>query len=198
GVDATPAARCAHGQAVESCESKVGPRPAQRRSSCHGEKRQQAGLRLDGRDALLKGSDNGPVVVPGDPEKSTLVRAIRYAGELKMPPKGKLPAEAVEALTTWVQMGLPWPEGTNSAASHLRAYWLPNLRKNHWASHPVQKPPLPAVQNTEWPRTPLDRFILARLESQGLAPSPPADKRTLLRRVTYDLTGLPPTPEEVA
>jgi mono/diheme cytochrome c family protein len=194
----TPPAAPANAQAVEFFESKVRPLLAQHCYSCHGEKRQQAGLRLDGRDALLKGSDNGPVVVPGDPEKSTLVRAIRYSGELKMPPKGKLPADAVEALTTWVKMGVPWPEVSSSAASRPPADAVAELRKKHWAFQPVQKPPLPAVKNAEWARTPLDRFILARLEAQGLAPSPPADKRTLLRRVTFDLTGLPPTPEEVA
>jgi hypothetical protein len=138
------------------------------------------------------------VVVPGDPEKSTLVRAIRYGGELKMPPKGKLPPEAVEALTTWVKMGVPWPAVSTSAAARSPADAVAELRRNHWAFQPVQKPALPAVKNQEWARTPLDRFILGRLEAQGLAPSPPADKRTLLRRVTFDLTGLPPAPDEVA
>src|SRR5205085_2231535 len=105
-------------------------------------------------------------VVPGDPDKSTLVRAIRYAGELKMPPKSKLPAEAIETLTTWVKMGLPWPEVSRSAAVRPPADAVAELRKKHWAFQPVQKPALPTMKDPAWARTPLDRFILARLEAQ--------------------------------
>jgi hypothetical protein len=162
--------------------------------SCHGPQKQKAGLRLDSRAALLAGSSNGPVVQPGQPDASALVRAIRYDGETKMPPKGKLPAAAIEALTTWVRMGAPWPDTPAATGPDPVAV----VRHSHWAFQPVRKPWVPAVWNTPWTQTPIDHFILAELEKQGMSPSPPADRRTLLRRATFDLTGLPPTPAEVA
>ena len=150
------------------------------------------GLRLDSREALLRGGDNGPVVHAGEPERSRLIEAIHRTGELKMPPKSALEPAAVAALTAWVKMGVPWP------MKHPPAMEANEASRRHWAFQPVGDPPLPSVRQPNWPRTSLDRFILARLEERGLTPSPAADRRTLLRRVTFDLIGLPPSPEEVA
>jgi mono/diheme cytochrome c family protein len=176
-------------------ERRVRPVLAQHCFSCHGPKKQMSDLRLDSRKALLEGGDRGAAVLPGDPEQSLLLRAVRQQGELKMPRKGKLSPQAIADLAAWIKMGLPWPEDrvTNVAGANAGAAW-----KQHWAFQPVGKPSLPAVRDTRWPETPIDRFILARLEANGLKPSPRADRRTLIRRVTFDLIGLPPTPQEVA
>ncbi len=160
---------------------------------CHGAKKQEAGLRLDSRAAIVKGSDSGPVVVAGDPAASKFLTAINYGNlDLQMPPDGKLPAEAIEALSEWVKRGLPWPvELAGAAADSDAGAW-----KRHWAFRPLADVPEPAVQHGDWPRSPIDRFVLARLEAEGFEPSILADRRTWLRRVTYDLIGLPPTAAE--
>jgi hypothetical protein len=160
---------------------------------CHGAEKQRSGLRLDFREALLKGGDNGPAVKPGDPEQSRLIRLIRREGEIKMPPKEKLAPEDIEALTAWIKMGAPWPDSTGGTSGRLA-----DDRRLHWSFQPVKKPALPAVRNASWIQSPVDAFILAQLEAKGFKPARPPDRRTLLRRVTFDLTGLPPTPEEVA
>ncbi len=153
-------------------------------------------MRLDSRAALLKGSDNGAVLVPGQPDKSLLVQAIRYDGDVQMPPKHKLPAESIAHLTTWVQMGALWPDSEVKAGEHTLS--VAEGRRTHWSFQPVKKPALPAVKNAAWVKTPIDAFVLSRLEGRGLAPSSAVDRRTLIRRATLDLHGLPPTPEEVA
>ncbi len=146
---------------------------------------------------MIKGSDGGPVVVPGQPDESPLIDAIRHDRAVKMPPKSPLPAQAIIDLTTWVRMGVPWPEHVE-AASGVRAGGLATgAATSHWAFQPVKDTPPATVKNAAWPLTSIDRFILARLERSGIAPSPMAKKRTLIRRATFDLTGLPPTPEEV-
>jgi mono/diheme cytochrome c family protein len=175
-------------------EGRVRPVLAEHCFSCHGPKKQRSGLRLDSAEGLRKGGDGGPVVLPGDPDNSPLIRAVRQQGDRKMPPKGKLPRQAVEELAAWVKMGAPWPPEKAVAAGPK----VNQARKNHWAFQPVRKPARPSVRDRAWPATPLDHFVLARLEEKGLTPSPPADRRTLVRRVTFDLTGLPPTPEEVS
>ncbi len=197
-VPAQPPSAATAPQALEFFEKQVRPILADHCFSCHGEKKQKGGLRLDSRAALLRGGDDGPVVTPGDPEKSTLVRVVRHDGDLKMPPKGKLPDPAVAALTQWVKMGAPWPEASRPAASAVAADPIAEARRSHWAFQPVRRPSPPAVKNPAWVQTPVDRFVLARLEAEGMQPSPPADRHTLIRRATFDLLGLPPTPEEVA
>jgi hypothetical protein len=182
-------------EVVEFFEAKVRPVLAENCYSCHGPKRQQGGLRLDSRGDLLKGSDTGPVVLPGAPEKSPLVRALAHDGEIKMPPRGKLAPEAVAALTEWVTLGAPWPEA--AAAPAGGATQAAAASTKHWAFQPVRKPALPAVKNAAWAKNPIDLFIIAKLEAKGLPPAPPAERRALLRRVTFDLTGLPPSPDEV-
>lgn len=173
--------------AIEFFESKVRPLLIDNCVSCHGEKKQEAGLRLDTRDGFLKGSDKGPVVTPGNADTSKLIKAIQHSGDPKMPPKGKLPAEAIETLTAWVKLGAPYPA---SAAPDRPAA---DPRK-HWAFQPVRKP---AVPETVESKHPIDRFILAQSEAKGLAFSPIADKRTLIRRAYFDLINLPPTAEEI-
>ncbi|HEY1342204.1 MAG TPA: PSD1 and planctomycete cytochrome C domain-containing protein, partial [Bryobacteraceae bacterium] len=184
-------------QAVEFFEKHVRPLLVSKCQSCHGPKRQQGGLRLDSRAALLKGSDNGAVLAPGEPEKSLLVKAIRYDGDVQMPPKGKLPDEAVAHLTAWVKMGAPWPGGDVVQTDKL-SLPVAEVRRTHWAFRPVKKPVLPAVKDAARVKTPIDAFVLARLEAKEMTFAPAADRRTLIRRVTLDLHGLPPTPEEVA
>jgi mono/diheme cytochrome c family protein len=172
-------------------ERRVRPVLVESCVSCHGPKKQMGGLRLDSREALLQGGDGGPVIRPGDPENSPLVQAVRRGGELKMPPKKALPPDAVADLAAWVRAGAPWPAAREGSAGADEAW------RRHWAFVPVKKAPPPAVRNEAWVSTAVDRFILARLEKEGLTPSPAADRRTLIRRVTFDLIGLPPTPEEV-
>jgi hypothetical protein len=144
--------------------------------------------------------------MPGDPDSSRIVAAVRYDGELQMPPKGKLPGPEIDALTRWVGMGAPWPEFSaagsasassvgskpaNSTASQSRP------GRDHWAFRPVKPPVVPGVMDGAWAQGPIDRFVLARLEGKGLKPVEPADRRTWLRRVTFDLVGLPPTVAEI-
>ncbi len=190
------AAEPASPEALEFFEKKVRPILVENCVSCHGPKKQELGLRLDSRARALKGSEIGPVLVSGDPDKSSLIEAVRYQSTTKMPPDGKkLPDEAIVVLTAWVKMGIPWPDGP---AVDTKALTVAEVRAKHWSFQPVRKFDLPAVQNAAWVKTPVDAFVLARLEEKHLSPAPPADRRTLIRRVSVDLIGLPPTPEEVA
>jgi Protein of unknown function (DUF1549)/Protein of unknown function (DUF1553)/Planctomycete cytochrome C len=161
------------------------------------------GLRIDSRDALMKGSDTGAVIEPGKPEDSTFIKVLQHATGYPAMPKGraKLAQADIDLLVEWVRAGTPWPASATTASSNAAA--TPNEKKvtaehrAYWAFQPLASHAPPAVSNTAWPRTVIDRFILARLEREGLAPVGPADKRTLLRRVTLDLTGLTPTSDEV-
>jgi hypothetical protein len=178
---------------VEFFETKVRPLLADHCYQCHGAKKQMAGLRLDTADGFRKGTDEGPVVVPGDPAKSPMVRAVRREGDHPMPPKQPLPAEAVAALTEWVKAGAPYP-----AARARPTQAEPTAAKSHWAFRPVSDPPVPKLRTHDSGLSnPIDAFIRAKLDANGLKPSPPADKRTLIRRAYFDLIGLPPTFAEV-
>lgn len=177
-------------------ERRVRPVLANHCLGCHGPGAAKGGLRLDTRANLLKGADSGPVVTSGDPEDSSLIEAVRRLGVLKMPPKKALDASTVADLETWVKMGLPWPEGPALVAkgsSPVRDPW-----REHWAARPVRDPLPPSAIDRAWPRTSIDPFILATLDAKGLAPSREAERPTLIRRASFDLTGLPPTPDEVA
>jgi mono/diheme cytochrome c family protein len=189
--------QAADAKAIEFFESKVRPILAEHCFSCHGPKKQMGGgLRVDSRASMLKGGDSGPIIVPGKPEQSPMIRAILHGGDIKMPPKTKLPSEAVETLTAWVKLGAPWPDtGGNTATAQPGA--IAEAAKKHWAFQPVRKPELPTIKNEAWVRTPVDRFILAKLEAKQIAPAPMADRPTLVRRLSFDLIGLPPTPEEM-
>ncbi len=178
---------------------------------CHGgQPTVQAGLRLTSRDAILQGGRRGPAVDRENPASSLLIRAIQYA-DPKMPPGGPLPPEQVAVLTQWVELGAPWPEEQREqpefagqeegpAPSGLEEDGRsPRVEegRNFWSFRPPRRPEIPPVEREDWVRTPVDAFVLARLEAAGLEPSPPASRRVLLRRAYYDLTGLPPTPDEV-
>lgn len=176
-------------ETVEFFEKRVRPVLAEHCFACHGPKKQKASLRLDSEAALLKGGESGKIVIPGDPDKSLLIRAIRHEGDTKMPEK-KLPDDMIAALTAWVKMGAPWPK--NDKVADDADAW-----KKHWAFQPVKKAEAPAVKDRTWPASPVDFFVLAKLEAKGWKPAPEADRRTLIRRVYFDLLGLPPTPEEV-
>jgi cytochrome c553 len=178
--------------AVEFFETEIRPILVGSCGTCHGAEKQRGELRLDSRQAMLKGGETGPAIVPGNPEGSLLILAVRHSGDVQMPPKGKLKDEQIVALERWVKMGAPWPAGHG-----LSSMERTEAQRKHWAFQPIGKPAPPAVQNIDWCRTPIDRFVLARLEAEHLAPSPRADRRTLIRRVSYDLTGLPPSPAEV-
>ncbi|HTL16207.1 MAG TPA: DUF1549 domain-containing protein, partial [Patescibacteria group bacterium] len=177
-------------------ENRIRPILADNCYKCHSVQAEKikGGLLLDSREGWLKGGDSGAVIVPGDPEHSLLIKAIRYTDpDLQMPPKGKqLPDSAVADLVTWVKMGAPDPR----AATVAQKTWLDDS-KTHWSWQPLKKPTVPEVKDASWAKTPVDNFILAKLEEKGLKPNPPADKRTLIRRATFDLIGLPPTKEEV-
>jgi len=152
---------------------------------CHGPAKQRSGLRLDSRVVLMKGGDGGPVVVPGKPEKSELLRRVELAKDSKdvMPPRGNLLSkEQHERLRRWIEQGAPWPD---------------NFKATHWAYVKPLRPATPAVKDSAWPRNPIDHFVLARLEKEGLKPSPAAAPAVLLRRLSLDLIGLPPLPKEV-
>ena len=155
------------------------------------------GFRMDTREALMKGGKSGVAVVEGKPAESLMVAAINQTNErLKMPPSGKLAQADIDLITAWVKDGAVFPEKLMQSAPAASDLELTPEQKAFWSFRPVQKQTPPVVRNAQWVRSPIDRFILARIEKEGLKPAHTADRRTLLRRATYDLTGLPPTPEE--
>ncbi|HEX5270222.1 MAG TPA: PSD1 and planctomycete cytochrome C domain-containing protein [Gemmataceae bacterium] len=181
---------------VEFFESKIRPVLVEQCYKCHSAQsgKSKGGLALDTRAAVLKGGDTGAAVVPGNAEKSLLLAAIRHEGDVKMPPKTKLPDAVVSDFRRWVEMGAPDPR-ERAAATTSTIDW--GKARDFWSFRPVRKPAAPGVKDAAWPKTEIDRFILARLEAEGLHHAAPADKRALLRRATFDLTGLPPTPDEI-
>jgi mono/diheme cytochrome c family protein len=170
----------------------VAPVLGQRCVSCHDGTRKRSGLDLTTRASLLRGGADGPVVVPGNAAGSRLV-AMVSGDRPRMPRQGpRLSADEVASLRKWIDAGAPWP-----AEVVLTAPRQPASGKDWWSLRPLSRPPVPAVKDGRWVRTPIDAFVLAALEKRGLSPSPPAERATLIRRVTFDLHGLPPTPEEV-
>jgi mono/diheme cytochrome c family protein len=187
-------------EAAEFFEREVRPLLVEHCQKCHGaEPKLKGGLNLTTRALLLKGGDSGAAVVPGKPDASLLIKAIRYADDdLKMPPKSKLSEAAIAKLVRWVESGAPWPETVAQLAPGAgRKFVITDEHRRWWSFLPVKAAPPPTVKETAWLRSDLDRFILAKLEEKGIEPAPPADKRTLIRRATFDLTGLPPTPEDI-
>jgi len=182
------------GPVEDHFENNVRPLLTSQCAKCHDDKKQQGGLRVDSRAALLKGGESGPAILPGKPEDSLLIRAVRHSGELKMPSGKKLPAEQIAHLERWVREGAVWPGPSKAPViGDVMAFG-----KNLWSLKPVRKVSAPETKDKGWAKTDIDRFILSQLEKNGLSPVADADRRTLLRRVTLDLTGLPPTPEEIA
>jgi mono/diheme cytochrome c family protein len=165
---------------------------------CHGDGKTKGGLSLASREGLVKGGDTGPAISLDRPQESLLLKAINHAGDLEMPPPpaAKLTKKEIESLTRWVQAGVPGlPE--KAAAAGKKTSEITDKDRQYWAYKPVQRPDVPAVKNKTWVTNPVDAFILAALESKGLTPAAPAERRALARRVYYDLIGLPPTPEEI-
>ena len=178
-------------QQLRFFETEIRPLLVDQCFKCHASKKQWGDLRLDTRQAVLRGGESGPAVVPGQPEKSLLIRAVRHVDDdLKMPQNGRLTERQIQHLVRWVKMGAPFPETKPTGKL--------DRDTAHWAFQPLTDSPIPPVAHTTWPQSPIDYFILQRLEAAELSPSKPAHKRTLIRRVTYDLTGLPPTPREIS
>ncbi len=187
---------CASAQApADFFENKVRPILAENCYDCHTAA-EMGGLRVDSRERLLAGGKSGPALTPGDPDKSLLIQAVRQSGDLKMPKGGKLKPAEVQALMDWVKMGAPWPETKAGVQSSPVKAITPEQRA-FWSFQPLKDPAIPAVKEKSWAKTNIDRFVLAKLEAKGMKPVGPADRRALIRRVTLDLTGLPPTPEEM-
>jgi len=199
-------------QSSEFFESSVRPVLVENCLDCHADEK-MGGLRLDSRDGMLKGGRSGPAIVPGDPEKSLLITAVRQTRDtLKMPKGGKLRPAEIDALAEWIKAGAVWPsadgprptaapaaaaEGKPAGASAAPGYVITPEQRAFWSFQPIHAAPAPAVSHTSWPKTDIDRFVLARLEKAGLTPVRAADKRTLIRRATLDLIGLPPTAAEI-
>ena len=154
----------------------------------------QAGLRMDSLEALLKGGKSGPALVKGDADASLLVKAVRYQHDLKMPPTEPLPANEADDIAQWIADGAAWADGSEG----LQPYEISEEHRQHWAFQPLRRGAVPAPAAADDSANAIDRFLFARLEQAGLRASRLADKRTLIRRVTYDLTGLPPTQQEVS
>ncbi|HUE74945.1 MAG TPA: DUF1549 domain-containing protein [Pirellulaceae bacterium] len=204
---------------LEFFETKIRPILATHCQECHGPRKQEANLRLDSRASLVAGGDSGPAARAGDPAHSLLIEAVNYDGDVQMPPKGKLDEAAIAALASWVEKGLPWPAevAPSRTAGDVAKFIIRPEDRQFWSLRPVVRPPLPLQSQVQGPKskvesnqpgtrnpepgtsaaTPIDTFVISELAAQGLHQSPPADKRTLLRRITFDLTGLPPMPEEM-
>jgi hypothetical protein len=183
---------------VEFFEKRIRPVLVDRCYACHSaeaaaKKNLKGDLLLDSREAIRKGGDSGPAVVPGKPEDSLLIAAIRHES-IEMPPKDKLSDKTIADFVKWVQIGAPDPRDGNAAAGSSIDF---EVARRSWAYQTPKSPLRPDVADTEWPRGDIDRLVLASLEDNGLRPAPPADRRTFIRRATYDLLGLPPTADEV-
>jgi cytochrome c553 len=196
-VVASPAFGAESQRGLVLFEKQVRPTLIENCQQCHGEKKQKGGLRLDSRAGWTVGGDNGPAIVPGDPDKSLLMKAIGYEhGDLEMPPKGKLPDGTIGAFRDWVALGAPDPRDGVVAVVHAQVPTVEEGR-NFWSFQPIRKPSIPAAKS-DWPRTDIDQFIYARLSAEQLEPAEDALKHTLARRLYFDLLGLPPTPEQIA
>ncbi len=187
---------------IEFFEKKIRPVLVEHCQKCHAtdSKKLGGGLLLDHRDGISQGGDSGSAVAPGKPDDSLLIKAIRYDDEgLKMPPKGKLPAEVIADFETWVKLGAPDPRD-KPAQPTAGDSWAETMRQraDWWSLKPVQQSVVPSPKDAGWSESPVDRFLLAKLEDAGLPPAAPADPRTLARRLSLVLTGLTPTPEQVA
>jgi Protein of unknown function (DUF1553)/Protein of unknown function (DUF1549)/Planctomycete cytochrome C len=183
-------------EGIEFFETNIRPVLTERCYECHSgtAKVLQGGLRLDSADLVRKGGDSGPVIVPHKPEESALISALRFES-FEMPPAGKLPDKVIEDFVKWISLGAPDPR-TGAGATEQKAQ--PPNPYTHWAYHRPQRPAAPDVSNESWARFDIDKFVAAKLETAGLTPSPQASPRALLRRLYFDLTGLPPSAKELA
>jgi hypothetical protein len=186
---------------LEFFEKKIRPILADNCYKCHSLEsgKSKGGLTLDTREAMLRGGKDGEILKPGDPAASRLLVAVSYDDpDLQMPPKGeKLSAQQIADLTEWVKMGAPDPRDAPKPIGSGKLTGLTDTARKHWAYQPVKKPAIPSNKNQQWCRTPVDAFILQKLEEKNMVPAPDAEKEALLRRATYDLIGLPPETDEV-
>ena len=160
-------------------EANIRPLLAEKCLQCHGGRKQWGGLRLDSREALMKGGESGAAIIPGNPDESLLIELILETDkDVRMPKDGQLTKRQIDDLGRWIDMGAPYPAST-TGTQHKRD-------PNHWAFHPPKEQPLPNIKHSNWPQTPIDHFILATLEAAGITPTPRADSRPLIRRVTID------------
>jgi hypothetical protein len=190
----------------EFFEKYVRPVLADNCFECHNAAKHESDLRLDSRAAMIKGGMSGPAIVPNNPNESLLVSAIHYGDEPKMPPRGKLKPEQIDALSAWIKNGAIWPDepaAIRPALSAASGRKVTEKDREFWSFRPISDPPVPDTGRVHlplplgWPKTSIDSFILAKLDDAELSPSPVAERRTLIRRATFDLIGLPPTPEEI-
>jgi mono/diheme cytochrome c family protein len=191
-----PLLRAAEPDPAAFFESKIRPLLADKCFKCHGEKKQKGELRLDSRESILTGGDQGPAIVSGKPGESLLIKAVRQTGELKMPPDKKLSDAQIADLSQWIALGAPWPGAEKSTAvAPVRKPGMQITDKDraHWSFQPVKRPETPRNASGN----PIDAFVSAKRQAKGLKPNPPAEPRELIRRLYYDLTGLPPTPADV-
>jgi len=187
---------------VRFFETKVRPLLAEHCFRCHSDRAKElkAEMQLDSRAGMLRGGERGPALAPGNPSKSLIIKAVGYEDpDLKMPPKRKLEAEQIAALTRWVKMGAPWPGGGKATVPKTPSdpKQITEADRAYWAYRPLRPPRVPSVKQVDWVTNPIDAFILAKLDAGGLKPNPPATRHELIRRGTYDLIGLPPTPKQV-
>ncbi len=171
-------------------EEKVRPLVHSQCLTCHSREKKMSGLSLETREEILTGGNRGPAAEPGKPDHSRLFQALAFTGDLKMPPTGKLKPEEIAVFQRWVEKGLPWPEDQATRIAQ-------QTPSTHWSFQPIKQSAEPSLKDKTWSRNSIDKFILARLEKEGLKPSPEADKATLIRRLSLDLLGLPPAPKEV-
>jgi hypothetical protein len=166
---------------------------------CHSGETHKGGLRLDSRAAIMSGGKTGPAMVPHKPDESRLIGALSHQEPLKMPPKMKLKDEEIDVLVKWVKMGAPWPDtgATIRTPSFDKNFKITVQDRAFWSFQPISQATPPKVQHAAWAKTPLDQFVVAKLEANNLKPVEAADKRTLIRRASFDLIGLPPTPEQI-
>ncbi|MDQ6707744.1 MAG: DUF1549 domain-containing protein, partial [Acidobacteriota bacterium] len=184
-------------QPADFFESRIRPVLAKNCYTCHTGSH-MGGLQLDSRERVIKGGDDGPAILPGDPDKSLLIQAVRQThARFKMPPAGKLADREIDDLARWVREGAVWPDTPALTTVKTPSYVITPEQRGFWAFQAVRKPPVPGVHDVKWPKSDIDRFVLARLEEKSLHPVRPAGKRALIRRATFDLIGLPPAPEDV-
>jgi cytochrome c553 len=179
-------------QALDRFERKVRPLLVERCVSCHGAKKQESGVRLDRRAGVFEEQDFGTLIVPRKPDESRLLQVVHYHDDdVQMPPAGKLAENEIRLLTDWIEAGAAWPKDVDPDPAE------PDAWKNHWAFQPISRPEPPAVADDTWSKNAVDKFVLAKLKNADLSPQSIADPRTQVRRVFFDLTGLPPTYEQV-
>lgn len=198
GAVAAPGASASGAPTPESAaffEQHIRPVFATQCVKCHGLDKQKSGLRLDSREAMLAGGDGGPAIVAGNPAESLILRAVRHQDGLEMPPSKSLPESDIAFLEAWIAAGAPWPESLGELREE--AAGISDVDRAWWAFQPLSSPAVPALEGDSWPRNAIDHFVRQRQVEAGITPAPEAEKATLIRRLYFDLIGMPPTPDQV-